>query len=649
MQGTDFLFFLLLFCLPSFSLGMGTDISHSSSENKEQTATILKTTILKNIPDTLSQSARISLLLQIAEEKKKFNNKVAIDLVEEAIRLAIDNKLGVELANSIHTLGELKWGSNKYEDAIACFHQASSLREQIQDTLGIIDSDLQIGNIYLRKNHLDEAEYFYRKATELCQKISYEKGRIDANIALANVLYEKGEKEQAEIYLESALELAERIGYKKGEVRGFITLGKNALKNKDNEKATANFSRALAEIRALDDPYLLLVVLPLAGIALKGAPQEQAKAEELIMESLNLAREMGLRTNELESLTALAQIYESNGSFEKAYRIEKQRFDLNQKITKENKGQSMSDVLVKYLGRDKRVNELQSSNEILKNKQQISQLYLVSAFILVVSIFMIVGILAYQLRKQTKAKLEVLKANLLLEETNKQLSESNSALERFAYVASHDLKEPLRTISSFTTLIARKYQSLLDEKGKEYINFVVDGVAHMNYLLDDLLQYSRLVNKKDFTTESVNLNQVVASIEKVLGHKIGERNAQIEYPEMPIVSSNSLHMHQLFQNLIANGLKFNDKSIPKVEIGCKKEDNKYLISVKDNGIGIDKQYHHKIFEMFQRLSKNEYTGTGVGLAICQKIIELNEQEIWLESTLGEGTTFFFYLPMEQAN
>jgi signal transduction histidine kinase len=384
-------------------------------------------------------------------------------------------------------------------------------------------------------------------------------------------------------------------------------------------------------------------------MALRNKSNQQIKAEALIMESLALAKAMELPINELEGLTALAQLYEKNSSFEKAYLIGKQRFDLNQKITGANKDQSMAEVLVKYLGREKRVAELQSSNEILKNRHQISQLYLVSGSIFVGSIFMIGIILLYQLRKQAKINLLLEEANLLKEETNKELSETNSALERFAYVASHDLKEPLRTISSFTSLIARKYQPLLDDKGREYIKFVVNGVAHMNYLLEDLLQYSRLVNKKDFTPEPVNLNQVVASVEKVLGQKIGERNAQIKYPEMPIVCSNSLHMHQLFQNLIANGLKFNDKLIPKVEINCKEEENKYLISIKDNGIGIDKQYHHKIFEMFQRLSKNEYAGTGIGLAICQKIIELNEQEIWLESTLGQGTTFFFYLPKEQAN
>ncbi len=624
---------------------MATSQPNNYSKNKEYIADILNELSI----DSLDRTARVSLLLQIAEGKKGIDSNVAIAIVEEAIRMATDYELGKELANAQHTLGKIKWRNNKYEDAISYFYRASSLREQIQDSFGIVDSDVQIGDIYLRENHQDDAEYFYKKAAKLCQKIDYKKGNIDADIALAKLLFQRGEVKQAKIYLETALELAREIGYKEGEVRTFIVLGSYDLSKKNNEKAYASFSFALKEIRLLDDPYLLLEVLPLTAEALQVKPEGRAKAEALIKESLALARTMELSVNEQKGLAVLAQLYEKEGSYEKAYHVEKQRFALNQKIAEENKEQSMAEVLVKYLGREKRVNELQSSNEILKNRQQISQLYLVTAFILVASIFMIVGVLFYQLRKETASNLLLEESNGLLEGMNKELSETNSALERFAYVASHDLKEPLRAISSFTTLIERKYHPLLDEKGKEYIKFVVDGVAHMNYLLEDLLQYSRLVNKKDFTPEPVNLNQVVASVEKVLGQKIGERNALIEYPKMPIVSSNSLHMHQLFQNLIANGLKFNDKSTPKVEINCKKEENKYLISVKDNGIGIDKQYHHKIFEMFQRLSKNEYAGTGIGLAICQKIIELNEQEIWLESTLGQGTTFFFYLPMEQAN
>ncbi|MFT4666185.1 MAG: signal transduction histidine kinase [Polaribacter sp.] len=624
---------------------MGTGQPNNSSKYKEHTAAILK-----KLPiDTFDRTTRISLLLQTAEERRGIDPRVAIVLVEEAIRLATDYELDKELANAQHSLGKIKWNNNKYEDAIGYFYQASSLREQIQDSFGIVDSDIQIGNIYLRQNYQKDAEYFYKKATELGQKINYKKGKIDGNIALANLLFEKGETEQAEIYMEVVLNLAKTMEYEEGEIRAFIVWGRQGLRTRDYEKAYANFSRALEKIRLLDDPYLLLEILPLTAMALRNKSNQQIKAEALIMESLALAKAMELPINELEGLTALAQLYEKNSSFEKAYLIGKQRFDLNQKITGANKDQSMAEVLVKYLGREKRVAELQSSNEILKNRHQISQLYLVSGSIFVGSIFMIGIILLYQLRKQAKINLLLEEANLLKEETNKELSETNSALERFAYVASHDLKEPLRTISSFTSLIARKYQPLLDDKGREYIKFVVNGVAHMNYLLEDLLQYSRLVNKKDFTPEPVNLNQVVASVEKVLGQKIGERNAQIKYPEMPIVCSNSLHMHQLFQNLIANGLKFNDKLIPKVEINCKEEENKYLISIKDNGIGIDKQYHHKIFEMFQRLSKNEYAGTGIGLAICQKIIELNEQEIWLESTLGQGTTFFFYLPKEQAN
>ncbi|HHS95725.1 MAG TPA: cyanobacterial phytochrome A, partial [Phaeodactylibacter sp.] len=199
-------------------------------------------------------------------------------------------------------------------------------------------------------------------------------------------------------------------------------------------------------------------------------------------------------------------------------------------------------------------------------------------------------------------------------------------------------------IGSFTSLLAMKYQPVLDDKGKEYINYVVEGVTHMNMLLEDLLSYSRLINKKDFDISVIDLNKVMLSIERMLKPLIKSKNACIHYELLPTIHCNILLINQVFQNLIVNGIKFNDKEKPLIRIEYTEEKDHYLFSVKDNGIGIDKKYQNKIFEMFQRLYKDKYPGTGIGLAACKKIIEMNGGKIWLESTLTLGSTFYFTIP-----
>lgn len=588
------------------------------------------------IPDTFKQKERVQMLIRVAEEKRYIVPNVAVLFAEEATRLAGEKGMNKELADAYHLLGEIAHWSKNYELAMNHFYKSSALRKLLKDSVAMVDSYIQIGNVHLEQKLYDDAEYQYHKARELCGKINYATGKIDLEIGIGKLLYSKNKKKESEHYITQALIAAQREEYKRGEILAMSTLGELWLSTKDYQKAYDCFSLALKKGRKLNDQYLLTKILPLTVEALTYVNNAEPQAEQLAIESLALAKEMNLPEGELEALDALTQLYEKNGLFEKAYYIEKQRSALNQELTEKKIANSTAEVLVSYLNKEKRVQELEDSNEILKSKQKISQLYQMSALISVISIFIIIGFLYARLRMKSQS-------NFLLSEKNAELLETNAALERFAYVASHDLKEPLRTISSFTSLIARKYDPLLDAKGKEYIKFVVDGVSHMNYLLEDLLRYSRLVNKKDFVTEPVNLNQTLASVEKALSHKIGEQKAKIKYTDLPIVSSNSLHMHQLFQNLISNGLKFNDKAEPIIEIDCKPEENSYLISVKDNGIGIEKQYYEKIFEMFHRLSKNEYKGTGVGLAICRKITDMNGGKMWLESKQGEGTTFFFHL------
>ena len=229
-----------------------------------------------------------------------------------------------------------------------------------------------------------------------------------------------------------------------------------------------------------------------------------------------------------------------------------------------------------------------------------------------------------------------------------ELTHSNEELEQFAYVSSHDLQKPLRMIATYLQLLQRRYKGNLDDKADKYINFAVDGASRMQNLIIDLLEYSR-VGTVDDEPESIDcefiLNKVLSDIKAV----IKENNATISHDPLPEVMADSTQMVQVFQNLILNGIKFHGEETPKIHIAAEKKASEWVFSVQDNGIGIDPQYSERIFEIFKRLnSRDRYPGTGIGLAICKKIVERHGGRIWVESELGKGSTFYFTLPINPA-
>ncbi|MHA1669317.1 MAG: ATP-binding protein [Promethearchaeota archaeon] len=225
-----------------------------------------------------------------------------------------------------------------------------------------------------------------------------------------------------------------------------------------------------------------------------------------------------------------------------------------------------------------------------------------------------------------------------------ELKRSNIELERFAYIASHDLQEPLRMVAGFTKLLADRYKDKLDDEANQFIDFAVDGALRMRNLIDDLLLYSRILSKeKEF--QMINCETILNIIKSNLEKKITENNAVITYDPMPVVFGNQVQLVRLFQNLIDNAIKFRSEETPNIHIGIKEKKENWEFFVKDNGIGIDSKFFDKIFIIFQRLhTKKKYKGTGIGLAICKKIVEYHNGKIWIKSEIGKGTTIYFTIP-----
>jgi len=236
------------------------------------------------------------------------------------------------------------------------------------------------------------------------------------------------------------------------------------------------------------------------------------------------------------------------------------------------------------------------------------------------------------------------KAEHDLQETAAKLARSNADLEQFAYVASHDLKEPLRAISGSVQILQEQYSKGLDTPADEVIRHTVDGANRMQTLIDDLLAYSRLTTREAVLTPT-NLDETLDEALVNLELSIRESKAVITHDSLPTVSADPIQMLQVFQNLISNAIKYRSQRTPRIHIGAEDKVTEWLISVRDNGIGIAPQYADRIFRIFQRLhTRKDYSGTGIGLAICKKIIERHGGRIWVESEVEEGSRFNFTIP-----
>jgi PAS domain S-box-containing protein len=239
------------------------------------------------------------------------------------------------------------------------------------------------------------------------------------------------------------------------------------------------------------------------------------------------------------------------------------------------------------------------------------------------------------------------RAEKKLKETMEELGRSNQELEQFAYVASHDLQEPLRMVSSYTQLLARRYKGQLESDADEFIEYAVDGSNRMMGMIQALLTYSRVGTRgKEF--EPTDCEDVISKVLSNLQVAIEEKGAEVTHDPLPTLPADDTQLLQLFQNLLGNAIKFCDEEHPKVHVSATEQDEDWLFSFRDNGIGIDPEFKDRIFVIFQRLhGKGEYKGTGIGLAVCKRIVERHGGRIWVESELGKSATFYFTIPKER--
>ena len=247
----------------------------------------------------------------------------------------------------------------------------------------------------------------------------------------------------------------------------------------------------------------------------------------------------------------------------------------------------------------------------------------------------------FSIRAQENSYREIKNLVKELQSSKAKLMRSNSSLNQFAYVASHDLQSPLRTVVSFAQLLEKKYGDSFDPVGKEYLDFIISGTKRMQLLINDLLEYGKVQQAKA-NFEIVDINDVIHQVILDLQYDLQKQNAKIEFLNLPAIYVNVTLIKQLFQNLISNAIKFRQIDDPIIHIEVEEKEGAWQFSVKDNGIGFKMEDGKKIFEIFQRaVSEGSYKGTGIGLAICKGVVERHKGKIWVESELLNGSTFYF--------
>ena len=521
------------------------------------------------------------------------------ELMNYKIVQSLNDSLSVWESN--YQLGGILIFQEDIEGALEYYLETKRLAEDIADSTYLYSSLGAIGNSYHELDSFVLALSYNKRALKLAQSIGYETGINYSLYNIANDYEDLKEYEKALEYHFKALEIRLEVGDRWGEANSYNMISNIYISLNNNKEAFEYFEKGLSLGNEIAAKPVLVKIYEI-GADLHTKAGNYKTANEFLYKLL-AARE------ELKNINALRKLK----SQKTAYEISR---------------------------RDKEIVSLKNDQEAQSQKMRT-----LSYIGLAVFPFVILLLLAYQRLKKTNDLLEI--KTKLIEKQNIALEESNQELEQFAYVASHDMREPIRTISSFNSLLKRRYGNLLGEGGLEFVNFIDDASTRMDIMLTDLLDYSR-VNTKNNNQSFVNLTDAAFSAAKNLSVKLSGQGVQLNVSKLPDVKVNPIQMERLFQNLIANGVKYNDKQEKIININYENNETAHIISVNDNGIGIAPEHKDKVFEIFRRLhGTSEYEGSGIGLATCKKIVERHNGEIWLDSKLTEGTTIYFSIPIHR--
>lgn len=584
--------------------------------------------------------------------KKKGDLNTSLDYFSRGLEICKANNLTDQQTQFLNNIGLIHANRGDLNEAMKYYHEALNLLDEEQDKLAVANLINNIGIIYFEQGNQEEALGYFERSLVIQRE---RKDSLGISIALTNVgesLDRMEKKEDALVKYQEALSISEKINDQYGVSYLLATMGEIRFNEKKYEQASRDFSRALEIADNLEDVEGKARILGLLGKVSQKQGDIQA-SNDYCFEALALAKKMGAKQTMRDLYGTISQNYKLFNDYEKAYNYQVLYKEVNDTLFNEEKSRQINELAIQYetKKRDAEVQllkEEQAKNEALLQRRTI--IGWTTALVLLFVSYLAWSLFQNNKRKQTFNKQlqeEVEDRTSELKKSNVKLEKSNKELEQFAYITSHDLKEPLRNIISFTELIERKLNGHLDEETEDYMHTVQGNARQMHALIEGVLEFARIENI-DFRNETVDLNNIMGKIKNVLQASILEDHVELMVSPLPMVTGNASQLFLVLKNLVENAMKYNNNPHPRIEVESKIVDGLCQVSVKDNGIGIEEEYHHKIFDMFQRLHiRKEYNGAGLGLSICKKIVQNLGGDIWVESELGKGSKFIFSVPLAE--
>ncbi len=633
---------------------LGQEYGTGGNENYE--ASLSHYSIALEIAKNQNDVVKIAeSLFGIGLSHQRTNNfQEALESYSAILELSGHSDKELKKANTYTQISSIHQAFGNYESAYEYQMKALHLHDLTNDSLGIANSHYNIGSIFYYQNQYEQALNHYYLAYVICDALKNERFIYSCLAAIGSVNEKLENQKESLDYNTRSLKLAEKLNYKTGIAYALGNIAMNYMVQGNFEKAEQYLRKSISLKLSLGDKWGAIgSEIDLSKLYIRW--KKPSKALPILEQTLKMAKEVNSKTRKLDIYKNMSIVYEQLNDTLAAYSFTKRYLALKDSVLSEKTVEEMGQSKRRYeiQKHEHEISILKKENELLGKNKKIQKLQ--------IYIFAVTGLLLLSFLWWYRIKLRYQnKMNGLLEEKNeilylkneeinvknKQLEYSNESLQQFAYVASHDLKEPLRMISSYSSLLDRRYRQLIDESGKEFLHFIIDGVSRMDTLLEDLLKFSR-AGSQSAPTKLVSVEDVMFIVESNLRYRFDNINGKliIHNENLPSIKAHQTQMIQLLQNLVSNAVKFKGERAPVVTVDCKKVDNKYTFSVKDNGIGISKENLEKVFDMFRRLNtKVAYEGTGIGLATCKRIVNSWGGDIWVESVEGEGSTFFFTFP-----
>lgn len=615
-----------------------------------------------SLSESIKDSTRIGLAynrLSIATGLEG-NHSISIQHLNKSLDIAEDLNLDDLYYKSMHNLGVTYREMKKHDKAIECLLIALKFDEQRGSKITTITTLANIGELYLNLNDrtdkdLDQAEEYLTQAVEISNELGHPKQQTFPNVIMGHLFVEKGQYIKALKYLKSGHDLSVKYDQYLRTAISLRLMGISHHELGDSELSLELFQKAENILKQTGDNQIEMLNLYKSWADVFDQIGDYNNAFDKTNKGINVANTHDLKETSLAFTKKKGLLYEKTGNYKEALKYYKSASNQQDTLYIHEREKLVSELETDYQLNKKVIeNELlhvqnHKTNSELQSKNTILNFILLVASLLSLIAFILLR--ANKLKNKYNDELQTQVDHRTTELNNKniQLEQSNQELERFAFIASHDLKTPIRNIISFSSLLDRELENVENENAKEYLNFIIKGGKRMDKLIESILEFSKLTDPEvEQILESVNLNSICSEIINTKFKLQGAKEANIEIPHsLPTILSNYSSIYSLFQNLIENGLKYNKSAVPKITIRFIKFEDSFSLLFEDNGIGIPEEFLDNIMVMFSRLhNQSEYEGTGLGLAICNKIMKSFDGSINVSSKESQGSTFELVFPIK---